>query len=167
MFKSWRPTLLLVGLCACAISQADSSFNASFDHLSSFRDTSNMYISSTNFQIDFSHIGEDTLYIDSIDFVGDTADLSLSTSLLKYKNPNASDYDPNDPSQYTYNYGDAITGDQYWQFNEVANHSDSSSFAAGEYRFTMNIMGRVDSGDSSLLAALDCVLVVVRNLTLP
>jgi hypothetical protein len=160
-----RAALVATTLSAWGMSHADFTFTPSFDHLSAYNDTSNLYISGTNYQFEFLHNGTDSLYIDGIDFTGDTADLNLATSFLGYADPNALDYDHgSNPSQYTYNWGDAITGFQAWRFNQVATIFGATTASVGDHTFTMNIMGRVDSGDETILASLDYVLTVAPML---
>ncbi len=120
-----------------AYSQAEFSFWTDADHLSAFQDTSNMFSSSTNYKVSFAHWGDDIVYIDDLEFIGDTADLTKASGSLEYQ----------EGSEYkTYNFGEAVTGDIQWSFERMAYHYWSSMADLGIHNFTMNILGRTDDG---------------------
>lgn len=120
-----------------AYSQAGYSFWTDADHLSAYQDTSNMLMSNTNYKVSFTHSGDDIVYIDDLEFIGDTADLNKASGSLGYQEG---------PDYKTYNFGDAATGDFTWSFEQLAYHYGSSMADLGLHEFSINIWGRTDDG---------------------
>jgi hypothetical protein len=132
---------------------ATPTFSTFQDTKSAMKDTSNLYGSSSKYDIQFSQdVSDPTLYINQIAIsYGGTWDPNLDINL-------------NAPTGYT--LGSAITGAQSFNFNELVkrNGSVDNAVATGIYDFTIDFIGGIDNLATDALGSVYCQLEVFDRL---
>lgn len=137
------------------------TFDAKFDTLSALIDTSNTTSSSTGFDVLFSHFGSDPdLYINNMVLTpggvwDDDIDLSVASGQFNYNFGN------------TYVFGTAITGDQFWDIENVASRFGSIfNVDAGIYDFSVDFIGGADANATDTIASVGFSLEVFDRIDL-
>ena len=129
---------------------------------SAFRDTSNMFIdfgSSWRVHMD-TNAGDPDLYINNITMAtgsGWDSNLDVMTPVGGF------DYNGNAGH---YNFGDAISGENHWDFNGAFRNSGAiiAAVADGTYNFTLNVLGGANNSAMDTLASYDLGLTVLQKL---
>ena len=155
-----RSTLFVLAIACAGGAFAQFSQNNGDTH-TEMRDKSNVFIDSTNWGVSLQTSASDApLFINNMTItpgVGYDNNIAMQTQV--------GGFDYNGSTKGHYNFGDAITGDNSWNFaGAFHNGAIDASVADGVYDFSLGIIGGANNSATDMLASYNLHVDVIQKI---